>query len=51
VGDTILFEKSDRVAILTIHRPEKMNALSDEVRDDLLAASPGSSRTPPSASW
>jgi len=36
--DTVLVEKSDRVAILTIHRPDKMNALSDEVRTDLLAA-------------
>ncbi len=38
MGDTVLFEQSDRVAILTINRPDKMNALSDQVRTDLLAA-------------
>jgi enoyl-CoA hydratase len=38
MGDTLLVEKSDRVAILTINRPDKMNALSDQVRNDLLAA-------------
>jgi len=38
VGDTVLFEQSGRVAILTINRPDKMNALSEGVRADLLAA-------------
>ncbi len=38
MGDTLLVEKSDRVAILTINRPDKMNALSEQVRSDLLAA-------------
>lgn len=34
---TVLAETSGRVAILTIHRPDKLNALNDQVRDDLLA--------------
>ncbi len=38
MGDTVLFEQSGRVAILTINRPDKMNALSEGVRADLLAA-------------
>jgi enoyl-CoA hydratase len=41
MADTVLVEKTDRVAILTINRPDKMNALSDEVRDDLLAVLAG----------
>jgi enoyl-CoA hydratase len=38
VGDTVLVERQDRVAILTINRPDKMNALSEAVRVDLLDA-------------
>ncbi|KAB2969242.1 MAG: enoyl-CoA hydratase/isomerase family protein [Thermoanaerobaculia bacterium] len=38
MGDTVLVEKAARVAILTINRPDKMNALSEQVRTDLLAA-------------
>jgi enoyl-CoA hydratase len=38
MGDTVLVEKSGRVAILTINRPDKMNALSEQVRVELLAA-------------
>jgi len=34
----VLVERDGRVALLTIHRPEKMNALNDQVRDELLAA-------------
>jgi len=38
MGNTVLVEKSGRVAILTINRPDKMNALSEQVRVELLAA-------------
>jgi enoyl-CoA hydratase len=36
--ETILVERSGRVGILTINRPEKLNALSQQVRDEVLAA-------------
>ena len=34
--ETILVEREGRVAILTINRPDKMNALNDQVRNDML---------------
>lgn len=34
----VLRERVDRIEILTIHRPEKMNALSEQVRTELLEA-------------
>jgi enoyl-CoA hydratase len=37
MSDLVLFEQQGRVAILTIHRPDKMNALSEGVRTELLA--------------
>ncbi len=35
---TILVEKEGRVAVLTVNRPDKLNALNEQVRTDLLAA-------------
>jgi enoyl-CoA hydratase len=34
--ETILVEREGRVAILTINRPDKLNALNDQVRTDML---------------
>ncbi len=31
-NNVVLIEKKDRVAIITVNRPEKMNALSPDVR-------------------
>jgi enoyl-CoA hydratase len=38
MSNVILSEREGRVAILTINRPDKMNALSEGVRADMLAA-------------
>ncbi len=38
MAKTILVEREGRVAILTVNRPDKLNALNDQVRVDLLAA-------------
>jgi enoyl-CoA hydratase len=37
MSETVLCEQVDRVAILTINRPDKMNALSEAVRGEMLA--------------
>jgi enoyl-CoA hydratase/carnithine racemase len=35
---TILYEVSDGIATITLHRPERMNAFTSEMRDDLIDA-------------
>ena len=36
--ETILVERDGRVAVITVNRPDKLNALSQQVRDEVLGA-------------
>ncbi len=38
MSDVLLVEREGRVAVLTVNRPDKLNALNQQVRDDVLAA-------------
>jgi enoyl-CoA hydratase/carnithine racemase len=38
MGDTVLYERTGRVATITYNRPEAMNAINGQLRDDLNAA-------------
>ena len=35
--ETLLYDVQDGIATVTLHRPEKMNAFTTQMRDDLVA--------------
>src|SRR5262245_44608128 len=38
VGETVLYEVGDGVAVMTLNRPDRLNAIGDDLLDRLLAA-------------
>ncbi len=38
VADTVLYDKNEHVVTITYHRPERMNAINGQMRDELNAA-------------
>ena len=36
--DTVLYDQDDHVVTITYHRPERMNAINGQMRDELNAA-------------
>ena len=36
--ETVRFEVDDRVATITLNRPERMNAMNQQMKDELRAA-------------
>ena len=38
MGETVLYEKRDNVAIITLNRPDSLNAINRQLRDDLSEA-------------
>jgi enoyl-CoA hydratase len=38
MAETVLYEVDERVAVVTLNRPEKLNAITPELQDELLAA-------------
>jgi enoyl-CoA hydratase len=36
--ESVIYEKNDRIGVITLNRPEKRNAINTNMRDDLIAA-------------
>ena len=49
--ETVLYEVDDRVAIVTLNRPEVHNALSFQLRSDIVAALRRAEQDPTSRSY
>ena len=37
-GESIIYDKNDGIAVITLNRPERRNAINTQMRDDLVAA-------------
>jgi len=51
MSDALLEAIRDGVAVVSMNRPDRLNALSRPMLDALLEARPGWPRIPPSAWW